>query len=465
MSQEQEKSIIERDIESLTIHGLSRVASANNKYTRIVWLMLCICAAIAFGIVGLLSLIKYHQYQSITHTTVKHSNKLALPAITFCHKYVSIPRSFNYDDLPVVQSLPKNCSFNDRKHFASTMNWRIFTFLCRMFFGTFNSRTSAMGTEYPQYFQFPKGFEITPYTKPCVTLNRNLTLVQQAEGEEYGLHMIMYNEDYRAPHIVSTDEPLIDERNGIYALIHDPKQVVPMGDGNVLLPGYHTHISVTKNIIKRLPHPYPSNCTNDRSDRDSIYPGKNTQKLCINSCAYKQMYEMCPGVLPEMRVFMKASKYPVQADFTNDSFWQCIWRSLPLINYQHCDCREHCYDETYIKVINRSPWPPHWEIPSLLKLIESVEGKTNNTLSANDIRERLMKLSIYYNEFKENVSEEKPLYDLLTIISDLGGQMGLFMGASLLSLAEIIALLGQWLKRYLCRCDKSIGMSPQPISQ
>ena len=100
----------------------------------------------------------------------------------------------------------------------------------------------------------------------------------------------------------------------------------------------------------------------------------------------------------------------------------------------------------------------------MLKLIENIEGKTNNTLSANDIRERLMKLSIYYNEFKENVSEEHPLYDLLTIVSDLGGQMGLFMGASLLSLAEIIALVGKRLKRYLCKCDKSIGVSSQPIS-
>ena len=187
--------------------------------------------------------------------------------------------------------------------------------------------------------------------------------------------------------------------------------------------------------------------------------------MCKTSCVHMHMYKLCPGVEPELRVFMRASKYPVQADFKNGSYRQCVRRSLPLIDYQNCDCREHCYDETYITVTNRSPWPPHWEISSLVKLIDSVEGKTNNTLSANDISERLMKLSIYYNEFKERVSEEKPLYDVLTIISDLGGQMGLFMGASLLSLAEIIALAGQWLKRYLCKVAKSIEMSLQPISQ
>ena len=152
--------------------------------------------------------------------------------------------------------------------------------------------------------------------------------------------------------------------------------------------------SVTKNITKKLPHPYPSNCTNDWSNRDSIYPGKNTQKMCKTSCAHMHMYKLCPGVEPELRVFMRASKYPVQADFKNGSYRQCVRRSLPLIDYQNCDCREHCYDETYITVTNRSPWPPHWEISSLVKLIDSVEGKTNNTLSANDISERLMKLSI-----------------------------------------------------------------------
>ena len=464
MSLKKKRSALQEDVESLTIHGPSRVASAKNKYTRMIWLMLCIATTMSFGIVAVSSLIKYYKYHTYSQTSVRHTKQLAIPTITFCHKYIDLPKSSTYDDRPVAQHLPKSCSFNNRKNFTNTINQKVFEIACRIFIGTFKSKTSAMKIETPQYFRFPKGFEIAPYSKPCVTLNRNLALVQENEGEKYGLHMIMYNEGYNLPYRVSTDRPLSDDRNGIYAVMHDPKQVVPIGDEISILPGYHTHISVTKNIVKRLPDPYPSKCTNDWSKRDSVYPGKNTHRMCTESCALKQLYKICSFVLPEMRVFMTASEYPMQADKINPSLLRCLLRSKSQIDYQLCDCPEHCYDEKYTTVIYHNSWPPHQEVPSLLKLIDNIEGKTNMTLSVNDIRERLMKLSIYYNEFKENVSEEQPLYDLLAIISDLGGQMGLFMGASLLSLAEILALAGQGFKRYLNSCHKFIRISPKPIT-
>ena len=465
MSLEQEKSALQGDIESLTIHGLSRVASAKNKCARIIWLVLCITAAVAFGIVAVKSIIKYYQYNSHTHITFRQKNVLALPAITFCHRYAEFLNMSNYNDFPVAQHLPKNCSFHGRKLFSSKMNQKVFEIACRVFIVNFKSKTSAMNLDNPQYLQFPKGFEITPFIHPCVTLNRNSTLIQHEEGEKNGLHMIMYNEGYNLKHRVSTDEPLTDKQNGIYAVIHDPKQIVPFDNRIVIPPGYHTQISVTKNVVKRLPHPYPSKCTNDWSNSDSIYPGKNTQKMCKNSCGLKKVYEMCQGILPGMRVFMQASEYPAQGHLKNLTFLKCLLKSAPQINYQQCDCPELCYDETYTTVTTHSPWPPRWEVASLLKLIDTMEGKANETLSANDIRERLMKVSIYYNEFKEYVAEEHPLYDILTIISDLGGQMGLFMGASLLSLAEIIALVGHGFKRCLHKCAESIGMSSKPIRQ
>ena len=454
MSLKQDRSATKVDIESLTIHGLSRVASANNKYTRMIWLLLCISAAASFGFVAVNSFMKYFQYKTFTYSTVRPNNKLAFPALTFCHTGNSVTHSTSSnEELPVFQHFPENCSYNERKYFASAMNLLTFQTACRMFIGTLKLYTSAMGTNVPQYFRFPQGFQIAPYVQSCVTLNKDSSLVQQAAGENYGLHMIMYNEDHNSSYSFSTGELLTDSRIGVYAIIHDPRQVVPMGDGIVIPPGYHTHITVTKNVFKRLPHPYPSNCAHDWSNRDSIYPGKNTQHMCMSSCALKKLYKLCPGVIPEMRVFMKGPEFPVQADRENASFWKCVVNGLAQLDYKDCDCREHCNDETYTTVINRNPWPQHWHESSSMKLLNDVEGKTNRTLSKAEIRERLMKVSIYYNEFRESFSEERPMYDLVTIAGDLGGQMGLFMGASLLSLVEVIALMAQRFKRFLCKCD------------
>ena len=333
-----------------------------------------------------------------------------------------------------------------------------------MFMGTFKSKTSAMGTEIPQYFRFPEGFEITPYKLPCITLNRNSTLVQEAEGERYGLHIILYNEFHNISLTFPSDEPLKASQNGIYVFVHDQKQLVPIGDGIVVPSGYHTHISVTRTVFKRLPYPYPSKCVSDSSNHHRIYPGKNTQQMCYASCGLTQLYRLCPGVLPEMKVFMKAPEFPVQADPRNASYWKCIQSSLSRLEFQHCDCRSSCDDEAYTTVVNRNPWPPNWQAPSFLKLINKMEGKSNLGLPANDIRDRLIKISIYYENFREHVSEEHPLYDLSTIASNLGGQMGLFMGASLLSLAEIVALVVTYFTRRQSKHGKVIEVSPQPIS-
>ena len=459
MSLEAKKTEVLRDIESLTIHGISRVTSAKNKYTRTIWLLLCTSAAITFGIVAVNSFTEYFKYHTLTHRSVKQQNNLALPAITFCHTNFYYPFAYYYNDPPVFQHLPESCNFNERKYFANQMNHEIFQFACRMFIGALNAKTSGMNAETPQYFRFPTGFGITPNSLPCITLNRNLTLVQQIAGEKYGLHMIMYDQGDAQSYPYSPNVPLTDRREGIYATVHDPKQVIPMGGEIVIPSGYHTHISLKKNIVKRLPYPYPSNCKNDWSNRGSIYPGKNTQNMCYDSCAYKQIYRMCPGVIPEMKVFMKAPQFPLSVDIYNKSFWKCLQESTTQIDYQQCDCPQHCDDETYTTVINRNPWPQYWQASSFMKLVNDIEGTPNRTLSVVDVSRRLLKVSIYYEDFKEHVSEEQPLYDLSTITSDLGGQMGLFMGASLISLAEIISLLAAYFKRSLRKSDRSIDFS------
>ena len=453
------KSEIQEEIDSLTVHGVSRVASAKNKYARIIWLMLCISVAVSFGIVAVKSFMKYYEYKTFIYRTVTQKRKLALPAITFCHTNFYHPSSFIIFDPPKYQKLPENCSFQEKKYFTNTMNLLMFQFACRMFIGKVNSKTAAMGTEIPQYIQFPTGFEITPNKEPCFTLNRQSTLVQQTAGENYGLHMIMYNQNLNASDNSPPKEFIIDRRNGIYATVHDPEQIVPMGGGILIPAGHHTHILVKKNVIKRLPQPYSSKCRKDWSNRDSIYPGKNTLQMCFSSCAYMQMYKMCSGVKPEMKVFMNEKEFPLKADIRNASFSKCQQKSLSHLDFQGCDCSEHCYEEIYTTAIDRNPWPQYWQAPSYVKLINDIEGKTNRTLSTIEIRERLLKVSIYYEDLEEHVSEEQPLYDLLTIVSDLGGQMGLFMGASLLSLAEIVALTVIYFKGRFARSDKAIELS------
>ena len=466
MSTKAEGDEINKEVESLTMHGLSRVASAQNKYTRFIWLALCLAAATALGMTAVKSLIKYFDYQVLINVNVKHSSNMALPAITFCHTNYYNPIIFNSIDPPVFQHFPESCDFTDRKYFKNDINMLIFHFTCRLFFGTFDAKTSAVSKELPKYFRFPEGFSLAPHKYPCVTLNRNSTLVQYVAGESYGLHMILFNDEISDPTFTyKVERPLSDKRDGIYVMIHDPKQQVTAGDGIVLPPGFHTRIVVTKNKIKRLPYPYPSKCVHGGSDDTTIYPGKNTMIMCYSSCALKELYRMCPGVIPEMTVFMKPPEFSKKVDISNSSFWACIKTATTKIRYQNCDCKQHCEEEGYTTISQRNPWPQEWQAQAFLGLLNKIENVEDRNLSTKEIRDRLIKISIYYDDFLEHVYEEKAANDLSSIASDLGGQMGLFLGASLLSLAEIIALVATHVKRRMLYSNRVVEVSLKPVKK
>ncbi|XP_068747617.1 acid-sensing ion channel 4-A-like [Montipora capricornis] len=68
------------------------------------------------------------------------------------------------------------------------------------------------------------------------------------------------------------------------------------------------------------------------------------------------------------------------------------------------------------------------------------------------VRKRMAHINIYYETLDTEVTEEKPAYDLNDFGSDAGGNMGLFLGCSLLTLCEfvdliIIMCLRRWRKK------------------
>ena len=430
---------MKEQVTSLTIHGISNVFTAEWWLPRVVWLIFVVSLVILLTFTFSWSYRRYNSFEVYERVEIKTRKVLPLPALTFCHTDFYNPQTYVYSAPPVFQHFPENCSLSGREYFKNEVNKYIFDLFCYVFMGTFKAQSSAIGYFLPQYFQFPKGFTLLPQTHPCTTLNRNSTLVQTTSGENNGLHMIMYypkvNNSFFSYEVMS---PLLDQRQGISVQLHDPKQHVPI-QNRVLLPvGFHTHISVTKKSIKRLPSPYPSGCIQGLSDNDSIFPGKNTQEMCIASCIHKTLYSKCSGVLPEITVFFNPG---LAGNMSYNDTMECLAREAQSPDTSKCACKPHCFDETYSYTTSRNPWPSMLQLSTLSKLVNKLEGVSNRSLTLEDLRERLFKVSISYATFKELAHEEVPVYDASSIAGDIGGQMGLCLGASLISLVEVFSLL------------------------
>ena len=437
---------VKEDVESLSIHGIPRVASTNSKYVRIFWLLLCILAVIGLSTTVFNSFSGYFRREIMIKTTFKQNHILPLPAITFCHTDYLFDLS---KDVPVSQSLPKSCVYNDTVYNSNKANKLSFSVGCKMFFGTVIGEVFMFGQHVVKAFRFPDNFTFIPFRYPCFTFNANSQFLQIAEGVENGIHMLLYEAEFEKNpeglHHYMYLDGIRDIRRGISVWLHDPKQTVPFGTGIRVSPGVQTQISIQKTIMKRLPFPYPTNCVEGGADKSSIYPGKNTMRMCFESCFHKMVYRSCGGVTPSVRSLMPRSRYPFKGNFA--TFFSCLNKVIKSMDYSKCKCTPHCYEEEYRLTVSRSVWPRKGQGRSFARLINKVEGEKGRNLSTDEIRNRLIMVSLYYDDFMEIIHEATPLYNLLGIVSDLGGQMGLFLGASILSLIEIAALLIEVIKR------------------
>ena len=447
---------MKEQIGSLTVHGLSNVATAETWYSRFIWFCLCILAASTLAYTFVTSYSKYIGHEIYEKLELRQNQQMAFPAITFCHTDFYNPQLYLQIPPPVFQHFPRNCSFTSREHFKNTMNMYAFSIWCKVFIATFDGKSSAIGEIYPHFFSFPDGFTFLPNFYPCTTLNRNSTLVQNQTGEGHGINMILYGVDANySVFNYEVESPLLERRQGIFLALHDPEQHVPFSDKILAPVGFHTHVFITKNIAKRLPTPYPSGCVQGGPDKGSMFPGKNTLNMCYMSCVHKSLYSICGGFLSDMMVFLEPTEYNKTRNISYNTLLRCMNRELTSIDLNSCNCKPHCFEETYSFTTNRYPWPSKRQISTLSKMVNKLEGVENRTLNLSDLRDRLAKVSISYETFKEVVHIEAPLYDFLSVASDVGGQMGLFLGASIISLIEILSLLIVYITRKIFKKSKA----------
>ena len=438
---------LEDEVNALTVHGASRILSAKSKYARWTWLIL-VASTVSFLIYFAISITKKHlSYEVYMAATQQRQAIMRLPSITFCNSNAYAWYSY-IKEAPVAQEFPENCSMTDLKYFANEMNKKFFLFACKTFLGNYNGKTSAVGQDMPEYFRFPQNFSFLPHIYPCYTLKGTDRFAQYLGGQRAGLHMILFH-DNNITLPQTYDGPLQDDREGVYVAVHDKRQTFHGYEGVYISPGFHTRIALQKNVITRKPSPYPSKCVKEGEETyKSVFPGKSSYENCFHSCFFKIMYEKCDIVMPEMRAFMSKTDYPTRNDFSWYVFMKCF-KKIKHSDISKCDCQLPCNEETYGTKVTMNPWPQSWQTELLQPILRSVTGDYSRNFTIQDMREKLIKVSLYYEAMSVTRYEEKEVYPFASIVSDFGGQMGLFIGASFLSLAEIVALVWLLLKRLL----------------
>ncbi|XP_033753671.1 degenerin mec-10-like [Pecten maximus] len=488
-----------------TIHGVANIVSATKTYKKLLWLSLWILALVGYCF----QLSQIHN----TYTTAQKTTTMDLqfgvlnfPGVTFCNlnpvkksllretpldlqlfltisesvmKLYSEPISVEIDrNHPGFQFLN-----NFEKHGFNTEGWDVLSYIptdplqTRDIF--IKSEISKMNRSTVERIghtiddmllhcsfnsMICNSSFFTPISSTrfgnCYTLKSD-QLVTTVPGPPYGLTLVLDMETYEYVSPSSSG-------NGIKLVIHEPDSYPFVEEQGVNVAPGRTSIGLNRIEIQRLKHPH-GNCE-DHKDYVNQYGIEYSKMACEQLCQVTLTQDIC-GCIPTI-VSIDPSIVTSFSKFCGTMDIPCaiLVRQAQVKGDLYCPCTNPCLENVYTKTISSHSWPRqeyliHEIIPLICedteraKKVVNITGYTCEDFLLMDLpedsiqafRDNFVKLDVYFEDLNYEHIEEVPSYDIYQFLSDIGGATGLFVGASVLSLVEVVQILVEIIKYAVCR--------------
>ena len=259
---------IDQYTDSFTIHGLTR-SIKSKKLESMFWSTILLIGVICSSIVihGLVT--KFSSRAVYTEIRFQITDRNYFPSITFCEEHLLLDSYFAYCGVPPRfegrTSLDPNspCGYNDTIRRANITCVEYKYWATDIFNVTSCGSWGGKRCENKRFFKTLKWVN-----NSCITWNYDGGFYDMYSHVDIGF---------------AFKRPLyLPEKPKIIAILHDPKVEEIDITGKIdIEPNKHYSLKIDKTIIKRLPAPFPANCSSSK-DGD-ILPGKYTRHSCIES--------------------------------------------------------------------------------------------------------------------------------------------------------------------------------------
>ena len=377
-----------------TMHGIYHVLTSKNLTGKILWSVLLLASSsyVTYQVIAISR--SFLDYSVVTKVEKKIEKPLRFPAVTFCPSDGQSQTFISANRMTFVNGTKVREIFKEAERGKK--------FIVVYTFGG-------------QLYKYPAHFEkvIIPDDGLCYTFNSNGTLFQYRAGANHGLNIRLF---------INASNYLYG--NGVRISVRSQDEFAfPSIDGIGISPGFSSLIGLKKRTMIRKESPFTSDCTHGHEEHQ-IYPGKYTVTNCEFSCVEQEMIDRCdltysfvsPLYLPKETISRLLRHY-------NESLAiKCIskkdmYRSIITAD---CHCRVPCYEIVYEKTL------------SFIKL--------NN--------ENHLDVIIYFEELLNEIITEIPEWTFTKLLSDIGGLTGIWLGASVFSVIELLMLVG-WTPFYV----------------
>ncbi|CAI9600482.1 unnamed protein product [Staurois parvus] len=225
---------------------------------------------------------------------------------------------------------------------------------------------------------------------------------------------------------------------GVKVQIHsqdEPPFIDQLGFG--MAPGFQTFVSCQQQQLTYLPPPW-GDCKN--TPFKSPYFPSYSITACRIDCETRYILEKCKCRM----VHMPGNETVCDPE----QYLYCANQYLQEIDQDRGDGESACPCETPCKMVRYGKELSMVKIPSKASSVYLAK-KYNKT--EQYIAENVLVLDIFFEALNFETIEQKKAYELAGLLGDIGGQMGLFIGASILTILEIFDYLYEVLR------DKALG--------
>ncbi|PFX31898.1 Acid-sensing ion channel 1 [Stylophora pistillata] len=252
----------------------------------------------------------------------------------------------------------------------------------------------------------------------CYTFNsgqKSPALRAIFEGPDFGLNILL--------DVQTNESTVADFSHGLKVIVHDQDTFVNRHIGFNIPPGFHATVAVKLRKHIRLPKPYKTNC--QQANLPGI--GTYTKDGCITQCLANATLARCGCRIIGLQDQSDAPLCSMQ-----DA--NCVYQSeidVGEVNLSACSCSNACTELEYETRVSYSKFPDN----SIIDILHHTFGKKE---SSSYMRDNYVFLQVGFQHLAYEKREDVPSYKLESLLGEFGGNMGLFLGCSLLTLCEFL---------------------------
>ena len=476
-----------------TTHAIPNIVTTQSKIMRIIWII-CFLVSLGYCLFQIvICILSYMSYGVISNYEYIYETPTLFPVVDICNinpydgnflaeviaemnnKSISSSNVTNYyyiEDLNTItvnfktylekknendsisrwyssfwpQQLIISCLFNNEPcYFTDFMYYHNFHYgACFSFNLGMVSNYSPINSPNDYISPYP-GFH-APFSYGPVDLKYS-----QQPGSDYGLQLELFTGD-------PIDQIKYTYSKGIRVLIRNQSdEPVPEELGFNCLPGVQSNIAVSRMFIDHLSLPY-NDCIDELNDENFqrntvVY----TLKTKLNKTTYNQAF--CLKVCSQLFIIDKCSCWDYSLPKINNSKVQACFLNSDLIclaekkiklfkefsELCNVNCPMECKSQIYDVSISSAEYPTQWYAEKLImdngtafKILTQNNQLNYSKWNYDYLKKTTLKLNVYYESLVFTHVYEAPAFTIDSLISFLGGNLGLFLGMSLLTVIEAV---------------------------